>query len=200
MGLAAKSCIIGGIVEQASRNRAHLERLLLVCGNQNAGKSRLLRHMLGDERLGGHIPVKGPVALRALSRERCLAVLSSSPHEKGETEAQFHRRLDRVTAHSWKLFWRVNVACAVQPRAFGKMPDIIQVCDGLLRQFNPERIRVVQLAPDRLGTLDSQLTVTEVDGLRRLDVEVISIDARRSPPRPVELGNVRVLADFFDFS
>lgn len=173
---------------------------MLVCGSQNAGKSRLLRHMLGDERLGGHIPVKGPAALRALSRERCLAILSSSPHEKGETEAQFHNRLDRVTAHAWKLFWRVNVACAVQPRVFRNMPGIVQVCEGLLKQFNPERIRVIQFAPDQLGTLDSQLTTVELDGLRGLDVEVISIDARRNPVLPVEPGNLRVLADFFDFS
>ena len=187
-------------MEQATRERAHLERILLVCGKQNAGKSRLLRHMLGDERLGGHVPVKGPVALRALSRERCLAVLSSSPHEKGETEAQFNRRLDRVTAHAWKLSWRGNVACAVQPQAFRSMPGIVQVCGGLLKQFNPERIRVIQLSPDRLGTLDSQLTLAEVDGLRGLDVEVLSIDARRNQVRPVEPGNVRVLAGFFDFS
>lgn len=187
-------------MEQASRKRAHFERILLVCGNQNAGKSRLLRQMLGDERLGGQVPVMGPVPLRALSRERCLAVLSSSPHEKGETEVQFHRRLDRVTADAWKAFWRVNVACAVQPRAFGNMPDIVQVCGVLQDKFNPERIRIVQLAPDQFGTQDSQLTITEVDGLRRLDVEVISIDARRNPERPVEPANVRVLADFFDFS
>ena len=39
-------------MEQAQRTRAHLERVLLVCGEQNSGKSRLLRQMLSDERLG----------------------------------------------------------------------------------------------------------------------------------------------------
>lgn len=59
-------------MEQANRKRAHLERILLVCGNQNAGKSRLLRHMLGDNRLGGTVPGTPRIRARALSRERCL--------------------------------------------------------------------------------------------------------------------------------
>ena len=80
------------------------------------------------------------------------------------------------------------------------MPGIVDVCDGLRRDFNAERIRVVQLAPDQFGGLGSQLTRGEVDGLRNLDVEVLSIDARRNPPHSAEPGNVRVLADFFDFS
>ena len=41
------------MAEQATRSRAHIERILLVCGQQDAGKSRLLRSMLGDHRLGG---------------------------------------------------------------------------------------------------------------------------------------------------
>ena len=35
-------------MEQASRTRAHLERIMLVCGLPNAGKSRLIRRMFAD--------------------------------------------------------------------------------------------------------------------------------------------------------
>jgi hypothetical protein len=80
-------------MEQATRKRAHLERILLVCGEQNAGKSRLLRHMLGDSRLGGVVPSSPKVRLRALSQERCLAVRFSSPHEMGETPLSFIKNL-----------------------------------------------------------------------------------------------------------
>ncbi len=186
-------------MEQARRGRAHLERILLVCGNQNAGKSRLLRHMLGDARLGGVVPTHPRVRARALSRERALTVRFTSPHEMNENQTEFHRKIDRATEIAWWSYWRINYACAVQPRPFKRMPGIVDVCDGLIQEFNPERIRVLQLAPDKDGTLSSQLTPADIDGLRGLDVEILAIDARSST-HPVEPGNVRLLADFFDFS
>jgi hypothetical protein len=187
-------------MEQATRKRAHLERILLVCGEQNAGKSRLLRHMLGDFHLGGEVPSSARVRLRALSRERCLAVRFTSPHERGETPTQFHRKIDRACELAWNSsFWRSNYACAVQPKSYNKMPGIVDVCDGLYRAFLPERIRIVQLLPNQWGTNTTQITETEIDSLRRIDVEVVTIDARRSA-KDVEPGNVRILADYFDFS
>jgi len=79
------------------------------------------------------------------------------------------------------------------------MPGIVAVCQGLIAELMPERIRVVQLNPDRWGADASRLNETEIDGLRELDVEVLAIDAGRSA-NPVEPGNVRILADYFDFS
>lgn len=186
-------------MEQAGRKRAHMERMLLVCGNQNAGKSRLLRHMLGDPRLGNDVPKSPRVRARPLSRERCLAVRFTSPHEMGETPHEFLKKIDRVTEIAWWRYWRVNYACAVHPRPLNSMPGIVDVCAGLVSAFLPERIRVVQLAPDQWGTSASSLSNKEVDGLRKLDVEVLAIDARRSTP-PADPGNVRLLADYFDFS
>lgn len=186
-------------MEQAGQTRAHLERIMLVCGLPNAGKSRLIRRMFADRRLGGHVPVAGPLPTHALSRERCLAGRLTSPHEAGETQAQFHQKIDDACAAVGFNFWRVNYVTAIQPRPRNHMPDIIAVCNGLQREFRPERIRVVQLAPDQWGTDASRLTHTEVDGLRPLDVEVVSVDARRSGV-PAEPGNERILADFFDFS
>ncbi len=190
----------GASVERTKCNKAHIERILLVCGNQNAGKSRLIRQMHSDRRLGAKAAVKGPIALHSLSRERCLATLSSSPHEKGETPSEFHRRLDEIAVRARRDHWRINFVCAVQPQQSNNMPGIVKTCKGLLGYFSPERIRVVQLAPDKDGNLHSQLTPAEVDGLRDLDVEVISIDARSRQGVPAEPGNIRLLADFFDFS
>lgn len=187
-------------MEQATRKRAHIERVLLVCGEQNAGKSRLIRHMLSDLRLGGNLPTSSVIPPRALSRERRLAVRVTSPHEMGETPAEFVLKIDKATENAWEDgFWRLNYVSAVQPRAANNMPDIADVCDVLHREFWPERIRVVLLAPDVWDLRTAQLNNDEVDRLRALDVELLTIDARKST-HPVEAGNVRILADFFDFT
>lgn len=186
-------------MEQASRSRAHLERVLLVCGLPNAGKSRLIRRMFADARLGGDVPASGPLRTRALSRERCLAGRLMSPHEANETPADFHDKIDAACVSAWRTFWRINYVSAVQPRPRNRMPGIVDVCAGLKAEFLPERIRVVHLAPDQWGNDVSRLTHAEVDGLRALDVEVLSVDARRSG-LAAEPGNERILADFFDFS
>lgn len=186
-------------MEQATRSRAHIERILLVCGLPNAGKSRLIRQMFSDQRLGGEVPSNGPFPRRALSRERCLAGRFTSPHEAGETQTEFHQKIDDACASAWYEFWRINYVSAIQPRPRNHMPDVVAVCAGLRAEFMPERIRVVELAPDQWGNTTSELTQADVDGLRQLDVEVLAIDARRSV-LPAEPGNVRILADFFDFT
>jgi hypothetical protein len=56
------------IMEQANRKRAHLERILLVYGEQNASKSRLLRAMLEDERLEGVVPDNLRIRARAITQ------------------------------------------------------------------------------------------------------------------------------------
>jgi hypothetical protein len=187
------------LMEQATRSRAHFERMLLVCGDQNAGKSWLLRNMLGDVRLGGSVPVQPRVRARALSRERYLAIRFTSPHEANESPTDFHKKIDRASQIVWSVGWRINYACAVQPYAKNRMPGIAEVCEGLQREFLPERVRVVLLAPDQRSSLRAQLSDAEIDKLRSLDVEVLRLDARQGTP-PVEQANVRLLADYFDFS
>jgi hypothetical protein len=81
-----------------------------------------------------------------------------------KTLAEFHQKLDRVTEIAWWKYWRINCACAVQPRSFKRMPGIVGVCDGLTKQFMPERVGVLQLAPNQWGNQISQLTTAEVDG------------------------------------
>ncbi|MFG1260324.1 hypothetical protein V5F79_23630 [Xanthobacter flavus] len=187
-------------MEQANRTRAHIERLLFVCGDRNAGKSRLIREMFSDRRLGGTVPTAGRLPIKPLSRERCIAGRIMSPHEAMEAPADFHSKIDDACEAARGLnFWRINYVSAVQPRAANRMPGIVDICRGVQDAFLPERIRVAVLDPDQAGTSNSHLSKAEVDGLRTLDVEVIMIDARRSGHR-AEPGNVRILADFFDFS
>ena len=187
-------------MEQKSRQRAHLERILLVCGQPNAGKSRLIRQMFSDPRLAGVAPGNGPLGRYSLSRERCLAGRITSPHEMEETPVVFHEKIDEACKHAWNQFWRINYVSAVQPGRRGAMPAIVDLCTGLVDAFMPERIRVVQLVPDQKGDEDSCLSLADIDGLRAIDVEVLTIDARRRANHDAEPGNVRILADFFDFS
>jgi len=116
-----------------------------------------------------------------------------------ETLTEFLRKIDRATEVAWQKYWRVNYASAVHPRPYKRMPGIVDVCDSLNQEFLPERIRIVQLVPDQGGERTGELTIADVEGLRSLDVEVLTIDARRSK-LVVDPGNVRVLADYFDFS
>ncbi len=189
------------VVNQTKQGRAHFERMLLVCGGPNCGKSHLLRHMLEDKRLGGSEHTgNGSVPMRALSRERCLAVRLSSPHESKFDPSEYHKSIDKkALAARRQNFRRINFAGAIQPGPRNLMPGIVEVCSGLIKSFEPERIRVVQLSPNQYGNTDYTLKTDEIDKLRRLDVEFISIDARRGGGT-VESANVRILADFFDFS
>jgi hypothetical protein len=155
-------------MEQGSRARVHLERILLVCGEPNAGKSRLIRHMFQDRRLGGEIPTNGPLPRYALSRERYLAGRIMSPHEANETPGQFHQKIDQASAGAGSDFRRMNYVSAIQPRPRNKMPGVVAVCQGLQNEFRPERMRVVQLAPDQGGRQTSRLSEVEVDGLRSM--------------------------------
>lgn len=188
-------------MKQRKRARPHLERVQFVVGMQNAGKSHLLRSMFADSRLGtrGEVPTASRIALVPLSTERCLHVRLTSPHEVGETLTQFLRKLDRAMARAWSSYWRFNFACAAQPNATEKTPDIASICAEVRARLVPERIRVVQIHPRQDDQEGDRLTRLQVDQLFKLGVEVIAIDARRQPPSDWT-PNGYVLADFFDFS
>ena len=189
------------VLEQGLRKRAHLERVLLVVGDQNAGKSRLLRTMFIDPRLGTncHIPTSPKIKLARLSRERGLYVRCTSPHEYGDTVDTFFRKIDRAMERAWWEFWRINIACAMQPTAANKMPDVVVVCQEFQRRLMPERLRLVQLGLRQDGAPGNLLSAAQVDQLRSLNVDVVTVDTRRSSTAS-QHPNGLFLADFFDFT
>lgn len=189
--------------EQSNRKRAHLERVLLVCGGQNAGKSSRLRSMFADPRFGtrGHIPTHSRVVPVRLSRERGLVVRFTSPHERGETIETFLGKIDRDLERAWWNFglWRANFACAIQPNAANKMPDAVATCKAIHDAFWPERIRLVQIHPRQDGSPGNLLSLAQVDELRNIPLEVITIDGRR-PAEKQSDPNAFILSSFFDFT
>jgi hypothetical protein len=177
---------------QMSQNRPHMERALFVLGNQNAGKSKMLRHMFIDPRLGtsGNIPEKKIIKLVSLSRDRCLHVRCTSPHEMKETMDVFFEKLDHTMERAWDKYWRFNLACAMQPSAANKMPDIVTTFKAFREKFEPERIRVIQINPRQ------DEDETKMDLLSHSEVAIV--DGRR--PAPNQYPNGFFLADFFDFN
>jgi hypothetical protein len=100
---------------------------------------------------------------------------------------------------AWRFYWRFNFASAVQPDANSTTPSLSEICDELCKRFLPERIRVVQIHPRQDGKDGKLLTQSEIDQLRKLGVEVVTIDGRR-PANPNRDANGLFLADYFDFT
>lgn len=172
----------------------------------NAGKSYLLRNMYNDPRFGedGHVPLgQGHIRIPPvkLSSARQLFVRLSSPHEMNETLSQFFDGIERFAQRAWKDGFRFNLACAVQPRAAKKTPDIITICGELKRSFMPERIRIVQIDPRQDGEAanGALLTAGELRRLWSIDNNIIEI-ATISGDRRGQAMNGWFLADYFDFT
>jgi hypothetical protein len=182
-----------------SAYRPHFERVLVVCGMPNAGKSRALRSMYRDLRFGtnGLRLQHSRPSLVPFSRERVLSIIFSSPHEKEESLNRYLRKIDRYGQRAGRWFWRFNLACALQPAATPKTPDLVTICQAILATFSPERIRVAQLDPYHDGRAGMLLSHAEVDRLWSSDIELLTIDARRFKTGD---PNGLLLADFFDFT
>ena len=169
-----------------------IERVLLVAGAPNAGKSVQLRSMFRDPRFGtsGDIPgARNLAETYALSPFRSLYLRLTSPHERGETLKGFLQKIATKT-----VFGRWNVASAVQIDAANSMPDLVKVVDAIDSRFSPERIRVVLLSPDQHGVLLASATAVMAAFHRNKVCEVICIDARSRD------SNGLLLADTFDFA
>lgn len=171
-----------------------LERALFVVAPRDSGKSTQLRSMFRDRRLGsrGAIPTANNIAENYyLSNERRLHLRLTSPNEMGETPKEY---MDKARGKMGSGRW--CFASPFQPEAFKQMPDIVETTRKFLSYFEPERLRVVFLSPNRHGVDVSQFAPGRdlVDELLQLDVEVACVDARR---RAV---NGLLLADFFDFT
>jgi hypothetical protein len=175
-----------------------LERALFVVAPGDSGKSTQLRSMFRDRRLGtnGRIPPSSEAPklpeIYYLSNERRLYLRLTSPHEYKETPSKFLTKTRRKMGSGRWCF-----ACPFQPNAFRNMPDILDSVLAFVRAFDPERVRVVFLSPNRHGVeLEEYLPDWDIrTELLRIDgVEVACIDARERE------ANGLFLADFFDFT
>ena len=170
-----------------------IERVLLVAGAPNTGKSVQLRSMFQDPRFGTRGRIPDNPNLRngyGLSPFRRLYLRLMSPHEAGEDLERFLEKIEENTGGPFR--W--NVASAVQIDAANNMPDIIDLVTALEGRFSPERIRVAILSPDRHGNLLPG-ALTLLPQLYEIpSCEAMCIDARSRD------GNGLLLADTFDFA
>lgn len=172
----------------------YLERVLFVVAPQGFGKSTQLRAMFLDPRLGngGKIPTHSKLPdTYSLGRERRLYLRLTSPHEYGESSAEFIRKArGKMDGGRW------NFAGALQPNAFKRMPDVVETVRRFQKALTPERVRLAFLAPNRQGiTLDNFLPFRDLHSeLQALGAEVVCVDARNRE------ANGLLLADFFDFT
>ena len=170
----------------------YVERILLLAGVPNTGKSTQLRSMFLDTRLGlgGEIPEPRNLPNTfELSPGRRLYLRLMSPHEAGECLERFLDKIEEQTygGHRW------NVASAVQIDAAWNMPDLGEIVAALDERFAPERIRVAILSPDRQGDVLAD-TPALMEELREVaSCETLCIDARS------RRRNGLLLADTFDF-
>jgi hypothetical protein len=172
-----------------------LERALFVVAPPDSGKSTQLRAMFLDRRLGteGNVPsTRNIPETYYISNERRLHLRLTSPHEYGESPEEY---MDKAKGKMVPGRW--CFACALQPDAHKKMPDVVDSVRKFIAAFDPERVRVVFLSPNRHGLELKDFAPGRdlSDELHQINgVEVVCVDARR------RAANGLFLADFFDFT
>lgn len=178
----------------------HFERALFVVGEQDSGKSKQLRSMFRDWRLGksGRIPTNNNLPdIYRLSNERSLYLRLTSPHEMNEDLREFLEGIwDKCTDNTPTNGRRWNAACALQPFPANSMRSKLPIiCKRFSAWFEPERIRVAFLSPDRHGEFLQENHATLAQDLIAIPgVEVCWIDARD------RRANGLLLADYFDLT
>ena len=176
-----------------------VERALFIMAEPDSGKSTQLTSMLLDYRLGycGEIP-KSNRNLRkkyALSNERWLYLRLTSPHEYDEDLDEFLQKCEKQMTGKNNLY-RWNYAGALQMSDRNRLPKGTKVVESFNIQFNPERIRVVLLSPDRFGNCiprdDVRSLIDELRCIPRCEVMIADATSRTA--------NGLMFSDFFDFS
>lgn len=175
-----------------------LERALFIVAPQDSGKSTTLRSLFLDRRFGtdGKPPPSSKQRrlpqIYHLSNERHLYLRLTSPHENNETPDEFiEKTKNNMGSGRWCF------AGPFQPDAFRKMPDVVASIEAFISAFEPERVRVAFLSPNRHRQVLNQFLPPRdlsQELLSIKNVEILCIDGR-------ERGkNGLLLADFFDFT
>lgn len=160
-----------------------IERALFVVAPQDSGKSTQLRFMFLDRRFStdGRIPLSSEKSnlpeTYHISNERRLHLRLTSPHEYGDKPKEF---CDKIKSKTVEGRW--CIAGALQPEAYNSMPDIVESLEQFTRYFNPERIRIAFLSPNRHGIMLSDFLPgrdLSDEPLNLSKVEVACIDARK---------------------
>lgn len=173
---------------------------MFVIGEPDAGKSTTLRSLFVDPRFGtkGKVPSESRIRLVGLSRERCLFMRLTSPHETKQNIEQFIQTVVAAQRRATRFdFRRFNLACALQPFAAHSMPDLLETCVAVQDQLAPERMRIVVIDPRQDGASGPPLSRQTVHRLRKRNVELVKIDGEHSR---ADYPNGLLLADFFDFT
>ena len=175
-----------------------LERALFVVAPRDSGKSTTLRSLFCDHRFGrnGEVPLsaefKNLPEVYHLSNERRLYLRLTSPHENGESPEKFIDKTKGIMGSGRWCF-----AGPMQANAFKNMPDVVTSVEAFIEAFQPERLRIAFLSPNRHGQVLSDFLPSRdlSQELLSIDrVEVLCMDGR-------ERGkNGLLLADFFDFT
>ena len=179
--------------------RVHVERALIIIGDQNTGKSIQLRSMFRDLRFSnkGQIPTAHNLSdTYSLSNERWLYLRLTSPHEMNENLGEFLDKCDSKMQRNTQGARRWNFAGAIQPKAINNMPDALTTISAFIVRFDPERVRAVIFHPDKNGNLFAhQDLLNLLTGIQKLPpAEAVMTDAR------TRSGNGLIYADFFDFT
>jgi len=175
----------------------YIERALFVVGNPNAGKSRQIRSMFRDIRLGtkGKVPRGNKVKeIIRLSNNRQLYIRLTSPTEMDEDIEKFLKKIASKTKTG-----RWCIVSALQLYQGRKMKyDADGQIRHFVKMFSPERVRVCFLCPDHrrpLAEPSCKPSDKIINALRKIkQVEYIFIDGRDGTK------NGLLLSDFLDFS
>ena len=154
--------------------------------------------MFRDPRLGnkGVIPTASKISDSFhLSGERRLYLRFTSPHEVGESlDAFINKTRRKMVSGRWCF------AGPLHPDSLQKMPGATVVIQRFIKEFDPERVRIVVLwpshNPDEDGAFGADVIENLLDDLQGIDerVETVCVDGRQ------RWKNGLVLADFFDFA